>query len=170
MSNRFRGRVERVVDGDIVRVVNGVGTRVTIRLWGLDATEQAQPYGPAATQIAHELATGEPVVVEARDTDPYGRIIGRVQTEDFDVGRSLVLSRVAWHQRNDPTSERLVELEKEARRRENGLWAQDDPVPPWHFRDRGASAQKAADTGGVVGWLMFAIILLVVLVQIAAGG
>lgn len=152
-----------------MRVVDGVGNRVTVRLWGLDAPEQAQPYGPAATQIARELAAGEPVVVEVRDTDPYGRIVGRVQTDEVDVGRSLVLSGVAWHQRNYPTSERLVELEKEARRRENGLWEQDNPVPPWHFRDRGASARKAADTGGVVGWLVFAVVLLVILVQIAAG-
>ena len=47
------------------------------------------------------------------------------------------------------------------------LWEQVDPVPPGHFRDRHASAQKAADTGGGVGWLMFAIILVVILVQIA---
>lgn len=109
-------------------------------------------------------------MVEVRDTDPYGRIVARVQTNDFDVGRSLVLSGVAWHQRNYPTSERLVELEKEARRRGNGLWEQDDPVPPWHFRDGRASAQKAADAGGVVGWLVLAIVLLVILVQIVTGG
>jgi len=141
---------------------------VTVRLWGLDAPEQAQPFGPAATRIARELAAGESVVVEARDTGPYGRVIGRVQTDDLDVGRSLVLSGVAWHQRNYPTSERLVELEKEARRRGNGLWEQDEPVPPWHFRDgEGASAQKAADARGVIGWLIFAIILLTSLVQAA---
>jgi endonuclease YncB( thermonuclease family) len=169
VSNCFRGRVERVVDGDTLQVVAGVGNRVKVRLWGLDAPEQAQPYGSAATQIARELAAGEPVVVKVRDTDPYGRIVGRVQTNDFDVGRSLVLSGVAWHQRNYPTSERLVELEKEARRRENGFWEQEHPVPPWHFRDRGASAQKAADAGGVVGWLVFAIVVLVILVRIATG-
>lgn len=153
-----------------MRVIDGVGNRVTVRLWGLDAPEQAQPYGPAATQVAQELVAGEPVVVEARDTDPYGRLVGRVQTQNVDVGRSLVLSGVAWHQRTYPTSERLVRLEKEARRRENGLWTQDNPVPPWRFRDHGASAQKATDAGGVIGWLVVVVVLLVLLVRIAAGG
>ena len=44
MSDRIRGRIVRVVDGDTVTMRFADGT-FTVRLWGIDAPESSQPYG-----------------------------------------------------------------------------------------------------------------------------
>lgn len=172
MPDRFRGRVERVIDGDTFEVVDGVGERVKVRLWGVDAPEEGQPYGPAATAAAKELAEGKPCVVTAYDVGPYGRIIGRVRAGEYDVGRSLVYNGVAWHSRKYDTSRQLVRLEKDARREEKGLWQQEAPVPPWQWRDATsrrtpASGQPAPQWGAVVFTVV--VTLLLALLSLIAG-
>ena len=43
----FTAKVLRVVDGDTVHVVNKAGKKFKVRLTGIDAPEQNQPYGLA---------------------------------------------------------------------------------------------------------------------------
>ncbi|WP_103019393.1 thermonuclease family protein [Salinibacter altiplanensis] len=136
-ADTLHGRVQRVKDGDTVVVTTGSDT-VTVRVWGIDAPETGQPYGPAATKGARQLIGGERVRVHVQDTGPYGRYIARVQieTEDgpVDLAQSLVVSGLAWHSRRYATSEALVQCEEEARSEGAGLWSQNDPTPPWEFR------------------------------------
>jgi len=171
MSNRFRGRIERVVDGDTFQVRDMVGNRAKIRLWGIDAPETAQPYGPAATKGARDLAEGEPCAVEVVDTDQYGRIIGIVEADSYNVNASLVKSGLAWHdQKYAAGADALREMEQEARSAGRGLWDQESPIPPWQYRNGGGAArQKATDGSAAVGFIVLALLILTIIVQIAAG-
>lgn len=58
----------------------------------------------------------------------------------------LACHGVAWHSRRYPTSERLRELEQEARAEDRGLWKQSAPTPPWQYRRRGTEID--AEGGG----------------------
>jgi micrococcal nuclease len=87
--------VERVVDGDTIRVtVDGVSE--SVRLIGIDTPETVhprlpvQPFGPEATAFVREVTTGQTVVLEAdiTDRDRYGRLLRHVYLED---GRHLNL-------------------------------------------------------------------------------
>jgi len=172
MPDRIRGRVTRVVDGDTVEMTFEDGT-YKVRLWGVDAPESSQPYGPNATAGLRGIAEGQPAVLELEKTGPYGRLIGRVVAEDgekrYDVGRALTLAGLAWADRKNGHSDRLAQLEAEARRKGKGLWEQDSPAPPWDWRS--APAPTASQEPGW-GAVLFTLVVVAVLglIAIAVGG
>jgi micrococcal nuclease len=170
MPDTFRFSVSRVKDGDTVVVEGKDGGTITVRVWGIDAPESSQPYGPAATDIARQIVGGEMVTVEVMDKGPCGRIIGRVQKGDVDLAASLALSGYAWHSRRYSTSQQIKEAEQEARREGRGLWAQDDPVPPWEKR-KGSQPAGSGRTEYTAGTVLFILIItaLLYLVSLAGG-
>jgi micrococcal nuclease len=139
-NNPLVVKAVEVTDGDTIVVAGSSGDTVTVRVWGIDAPESGQPYGPAATRAARALVGGELADVHVKDKGPYGRYVGRVlvpyKDGKADLARSLALSGLAWHSRKYPTSDTLIQKEKEARAEGKGLWSQSDPVPPWTYRDR----------------------------------
>jgi micrococcal nuclease len=169
MPDTFRFSVSEVKDGDTVVVEGKNGDTITIRVWGIDAPESSQPYGPAATDVARQIVGGGMVTVEVMDEGPYGRIIGRVQKGDTDLAASLALSGCAWHSRRYPTSQQIREAEQKARQEARGLWAQDNPVPPWQHR----KGRQPAQTGGgehTAGTVLFIVIVVALLFLISLAG
>lgn len=159
-----------VTDGDTLTVEGSAGETVTIRLWGIDAPETSQPFGPEATAVARQEAEGERVEVEVVDRDQYGRVIGRVHVDGTTLGRTLTRSGYAWHARRYGTSSQLKKNEQEARARGRGLWGQESPVPPWQHRGSGApvgSAMKGAVE--FIGWALATLVILLLLIWLAAG-
>ncbi len=169
MPDTFRFSVSKVKDGDTVVVEGKNGDTITIRVWGIDAPESSQPYGPAATDVARQIVGGGTVTVEVMDEGPYGRIIGRVQKGDTDLAASLALSGCAWHSRRYPTSRQIREAEQKARQEARGLWAQNNPVPPWKHR----KGRQPAQTGGgkhTAGTVLFIVIVVTILFLISLAG
>ncbi len=132
----------RVVDGDTLRL-----GRERVRLWGIDAPEQAQvceaPARPVACgrramqALAALLVTG-PLVCRARDRDRYGRTVARCTIGGRDLGHALVLSGHALDvpRYSKGAYARAQELARAAGR---GLWA----GPFIHPRDWRRSRRKA---------------------------
>jgi micrococcal nuclease len=151
-------RVSEVKDGDTIVAEGSDGDALTVRVWGIDAPETSQPYGPAATKAARHLVGGQRVTLHVEDTGPYGRLIARVRDGRVDLARSLVVSGYAWHSRKYGTSEELKELEAKAREEGAGLWSQTDPTPPWRHRGEDEEPEvdvlEAAKTGwSWAGWV-----------------
>lgn len=153
------GRIVGVTDGDTVKVLTTDKKEVKIRLYGVDAPEKAQPFGQKAKQFASDLVFGKDVRVEVIDTDRYGRSVAFVRTgpppselgrtgEGITLNERLVESGFAWHYpqycKRQPLCGQLAALEKEARTKKLGLWADPDPTPPWQWRkDKKAHKSKA---------------------------
>jgi endonuclease YncB( thermonuclease family) len=66
----FTGKVVSVTDGDTIQVMHN-GRAKKIRLWGIDTPEKKQAFGTKAKQLTSDLAFGEVVAVEVKDTDRY---------------------------------------------------------------------------------------------------
>jgi endonuclease YncB( thermonuclease family) len=169
MPNQLGGHVQRVKDGDTVTVALDGGGAVDVRLWGIDAPEKGQPYGRHATVAVREVAGGEYVRLEPIEKDRYGRVVGRLKTsDDLYVGDVLVGAGVAWHDRKHaPNADRLRALEQDARRDEAGLWAQDNPVPPWRYRKRPAARSRNGALQGF-GWFLFGAVGMLTLIVLLA--
>lgn len=152
MVDTLRLNVTRVEDADTLMVEGADGHEVPLRLWGIDAPEGRQPYGPAATEVAEKIVGGEPVEVDVTGRDRYGRIVGRVRVGDTDLGRALVATGYAWYDyRRAPGAHTLRQLEENARQEERGLWTQENPTPPWtHRRGRQKSPFEYALTGAKI--------------------
>jgi micrococcal nuclease len=127
-------RVEAVHDGDTVTCRDEAGRRWKIRLVGIDAPEQGQPFGAAARRaLAAKLAAGS-VRVTGTARDQHGRLLGRLWIDDRDLNRELVAEGWAWAYGGFAQDDDLVAAESRARRQRLGLWADDHPLPPRQWR------------------------------------
>ena len=126
-------RVSRIVDGDTVYLKDGT----KVRLHGIDTPERDQPYGKQATRNLDKLI-GRTVFVVERDTDRYGRLVGTLYTpEGVNVNLEMVCNGSAWwYSRYARNNRAMASCQDEAREADLGLWADDDPMPPWEWRRR----------------------------------
>jgi endonuclease YncB( thermonuclease family) len=127
------GRVVAVHDGDTVTIREAART-VRVRLADIDCPELGQPYSERAKAFTSTLLFGKAVTLEARGLDQYERVIGRVSADGVDASAALVKAGLAWVYTRGLADRELTELEREARTRRAGLWADTDPVPPWSWR------------------------------------
>jgi endonuclease YncB( thermonuclease family) len=133
----FTARVTEVTDGDTYDVRRSIGGEVTIRLYGTDAPESAQPFGTVATKAARRYVGGKNVRVSVEEIGRYGRAVARLEVQGGDLGAMLIQDGLAWHyEQYAPNETEYARLERQARNAGRGLWSHTNPVPPWAWRDR----------------------------------
>jgi endonuclease YncB( thermonuclease family) len=130
------GVVTKVADGDTV-TLKAEGTTHKIRLAEIDTPERNQPYGLIAKAVLTELLLDKRVRVKVvKESDRYGRVIGRIFLGHTDVSAYMVEMGHAMVYRRYLTDDSLLELEDNAKRSKLGLWKlpEEDRVPPWVWR------------------------------------
>lgn len=134
-ARTWSGTVTYVTDGDTlwVKPARGGQPRV-IRVQGIDAPESCQAFGGQARQALARLALNQPVQVDARGRDDYGRTLARLQLRGRDVGGWLVANGWAWSYRFKRNPGPYQAQESQARRARAGLWSQAQPMEPRRFR------------------------------------
>jgi endonuclease YncB( thermonuclease family) len=146
------GLVKKVVDGDTVQVITSEGTRLKIRLYGIDAPEMAkinrrtgivakpgQPYGEEAYRALESKVLGKSVKIVIMDIDRYRRMVSILYLHDEDINLEMVKEGWAWAYREyltRPHASEYIDAENDARSKKLGLWTQANPLPPWEFRKR----------------------------------
>lgn len=141
-QNTFSGRVVKVSDGDTIQVQALVGEKpIKVRLAGIDAPENRQPFSEHSRRALAEIVAGKTVTVEWFKKDKYGRLVGKVTIQDVDAGLALVRSGLAWHYkqyaREQSSADRIAYAAAEvaARAKGIGLWKEPRPDPPWEWRE-----------------------------------
>ncbi|MDR1947594.1 MAG: thermonuclease family protein [Desulfovibrio sp.] len=127
----------RAVDGDTI-LTTYRGGAVRVRLYGIDAPEKRQEYGPQATayvdRAAARIARIEPIT-----TDRYGRMVAIVHMTDGSTLEAMLLAAgLAWVYPQYcalPVCADWQEIEARARAQRIGLWA-GEAVEPWRWRRR----------------------------------
>jgi endonuclease YncB( thermonuclease family) len=93
----YPARVVGVTDGDTITILKADETQVKIRLHGIDAPESGRDYGSRAKWTASDLAFGEQVTIQPRDTDRYRRTVAEVTLPDGrSLNREMVRAGMAW--------------------------------------------------------------------------
>jgi len=135
--------VVRVFDGDSFWAVTDAREECEIRLYGIDAPENAQEYGKEAGEALASLIYGKIIRVERKDMDQYGRLVARVYVGDAYVNLEMVKRGAAWHYARHASHEHdLKEAFRNARAAGIGLWGLPGPLAPWTFRKRQAAADN----------------------------
>jgi endonuclease YncB( thermonuclease family) len=116
-ADALTGKVVKVTDGDTITVLVN-NEQIKIRLSELDAPEHGQDYGQKSKEALTDLVFG----------------IGDVFVGQTNVNETLVEDGWAWNFLKYSKSQRLAELEKEAREAKRGLWAGKAPIAPWDYR------------------------------------
>ncbi|MFC1529553.1 thermonuclease family protein [Gemmatimonadota bacterium] len=126
------GFVERVIDGDTIRV--RIGDRIeTVRYIGVDTPESVhptrgiEPYGLAASAFNRTLVEGQRVRLgfDVEERDRYGRLLAYVYTDSLFVNAELLRQGYAQVMTVPPNvrhADDFLRLQREAREADRGLW------------------------------------------------
>jgi endonuclease YncB( thermonuclease family) len=145
LANELHGRVVGVSDGDTITILDAKNQQHKVRLAGIDAPEKSQAFGQASKKQLSELVFGETVVIDWQKSDRYGRVVGKVLLEGFDVCLEQIRKGMAWHYKKyagdqSPRDQQTyAAAEVEARDARLGLWIYASPEAPWDYRHRGRS-------------------------------
>lgn len=132
----LEGRVVKVVDGDTLVIFTAKNQQIRVRLTEIDAPEQRQAYGRKAKEQLASFCAGKKAVLTDTGTDRYGRTLGRVHCDSIDANLQMVTTGYAWRYTKYARDPALVVAQDSAQRMKLGLWADDNPIPPWDFRKR----------------------------------
>lgn len=131
-----------VDDGDSFVARRPDGTKIRVRLAGIDAPEKSQPWANAARQKLRGLLHERELVITPLKTDRWGRLVALVAADGEDPALLMLEAGLAWHfsryDRDLPVAwrSRYAQAQTEARGARLGLWQADEPEPPWEFRRR----------------------------------
>jgi micrococcal nuclease len=129
-------RVTRIVDGDTIEVALDAapGEIEDVRLLGIDTPESVKPgspvecFGKEASAAAEAFLSAQDVTLvrDVEDRDRYGRLLRYVYVGEEMANARLVVNGYAAAYTYPPNvrwSELFVQLEREARENERGLWS-----------------------------------------------
>jgi endonuclease YncB( thermonuclease family) len=144
----FQARLQHLSDGDSFVVRTEDGRRIPVRLSAIDAPEKSQAHGDVSRRALLSLIDRQLLTILPIKRDPYGRTVARVLVGDLDVGLEQVRAGMAWHYRRyeseqSPSERReYAAAEGRARNERIGLWADENPMPPWRFREEQRRGQR----------------------------
>jgi micrococcal nuclease len=133
----IEGTVMSVSDGDTFKLETPEGTKVKVRLYGIDAPEKKQPFGDASFDALKSKILGQKVTVDVVTTDRYKRTVGIVSLNGRCINTEMIREGWAWaytEYLKRPYASEYINAEKEARDKGLGLWKQRNPQPPWEYR------------------------------------
>jgi endonuclease YncB( thermonuclease family) len=134
----FTGKVVKISDGDTITVLDHYKVQHRVRLTGIDAPERKQAFGSRSRQSLGKLVFSKTVTVKTNKRDRYGRVLGKVLINGIDINKEQIRRGMAWHGylRDQAVADRIAyaNIEKEARKKQRGLWADPNPLPPWKWR------------------------------------
>jgi endonuclease YncB( thermonuclease family) len=142
-GSKVAGFVKAVYDGDTVLLATRNNNRLKVRLYGIDAPETrkpdklGQPFGDVAKRTLMYKVMGRQVSAEIIDKDQYDRSVAVLRYQGRDINREMVSEGLAWAYRqylDGAYVSEYIGAEEQARRIRKGLWRDNNPLPPWEFR------------------------------------
>lgn len=137
--------VTGVLDGDTIKVLDSDGQEIRVRLYGIDCPETAkkgkpgQAYGHVAKTRVNELIRKRQVELDTYNQDRYGRTIAVVRSGGVNINETLVQEGLAWVYRRYCKEKFCLtwkDYENRAQQNSIGLFADQDPMPPWKWRHK----------------------------------
>ena len=97
--------------------------------------KKPQAFGIAAKQKLGQLIFNTTVYISKTGIDRYKRILAIVYDEQHACTNEEMLKYgFAWHFIRYDDNARWQQLEDKAREQNIGLWADNNPIPPWEWR------------------------------------
>lgn len=132
--NILHGKVVYVYDGDTIQLRTSDNKEYKIRLSGIDAPEYNQNYGKKSKAYLNSLICDKLVNIEVVGMDKYERILAIIFYNNEDINYKMIKKGYAWHYKYYDSNQIYAEAEIEAKNKKLGLWQEESPEAPWHFR------------------------------------
>ena len=146
------GTITKVSDGDTIHVTTPEKTKLTVRLYGMDAPETpkinqrtgyinkpGQPYGEESWKALEAKIMGKQVRLDIIDIDRNKRMVGVIWIGNRNINLEMVKEGYAeayLEYLKEPYREQFIRAEKEARSARRGIWSLPEYERPNDFRKR----------------------------------
>lgn len=128
--------VDRVLDGDTLKVQDENGEEYAIRLNAIDAPESSQRFGLDARNELSRYTIGKTLVGVVTGQDRYGRRLVRLYDQmGNDINLLMIQKGMAWHYKKYSDSKELERAEAIARTARVGVWSVEKRIAPWDYRN-----------------------------------
>lgn len=140
IASNGKYQVLKVSDGDTInvqKVENGklVDEVVKIRMYGIDAPEKTQDYGPESRAALAKIIGNNLVEIEVKNRDRYGRSVAVVYVNGKNVNQEMVRTGNAWwYYEYDKKDTEMEQLQANAKKNKLGLFSKRGYVEPWIYR------------------------------------
>ena len=138
--------ITKITDGDTVQAVTPEGTKLKVRLYGIDAPETTkgktpgEPFGNDARNYLASLISQKSVRVEIRDIDRYRRMVAIVWLAERNVNQEMIAAGLAeayGEYLKPPYRTPFLQAEQDAKAQRKGIWSQGSRYErPSQFRRR----------------------------------
>ncbi len=136
----WQAHLVRAADGDSFTVRRAdTGQTVELRLYGVDAPENGQPYGQASRRNLLAMTEGKTLAVAPMESDQYGRWVAVVFAagDETSVNERQLEQGMAWYYEHfcrAPFCADWKAKEQRARAERAGLWRDKQPENPREWR------------------------------------
>jgi endonuclease YncB( thermonuclease family) len=146
------GKVTKVSDGDTIHVTTPEQTRLTVRLYGIDAPETpkvnqrtghvnkpGQAMGEEAWGVLRIKIIGRTVKLDIIDIDQYKRMVGIIWLDKRNINLEMVregFGEAYVEYLKEPYRSQFMQAEREARSARRGIWSLPNYERPSVFRKR----------------------------------
>lgn len=140
IASNGKYQVLKVSDGDtmnVQKIENGkpVDEVVKIRMYGIDAPEKTQDYGPESRAALAKIIGKNLVEIEVKNRDRYGRSVAIVYVNGKNVNQEMVRTGNAWwYYEYDKKDDEMEQLQADAKKNKLGLFSKRGYVEPWIYR------------------------------------
>lgn len=158
-AKRFDGVVTAIKNPEVL-VIDAGATTHDVRIYGIDAPEDGQPFAAEAKAFVRERLLGRNVGARFKYRNVAGEMVSRVFLDENDIAVEMLRRGLAWrlpgasYKPSDAIhADELTAAELEARGARTGLWSQAKPTSPWSYRGE-APAEEGTPSGianGVAG-------------------
>lgn len=138
--------ITKITDGDTVQAVTPEGTKLKVRLYGIDAPETpkgkipGEPFGNDARDYLAILVSNMTVRLEIRDIDRYRRMVAILWLGERNVNQEMISAGMAEAYREylkQPYRIPFIHTEQAAKALGKGIWSQGRNYErPSQFRRR----------------------------------
>ncbi len=138
--------ITKISDGDTVQAITPEGTKLKVRLYGIDAPETAkgqkpgEPFGSDSRNYLTSLVSHKTVRVEIRDIDRYRRMVAILWLAERNVNQEMIAAGMAEayvEYLKQPYRSPFLQAEQEAKIQSKGIWSQGRSYErPSRFRKR----------------------------------
>ncbi len=138
--------ITRITDGDTVQAITAEGTKLKVRLYGIDAPETqkgnkpGEPFGNASKDYLASLVSRRSIRVEILDIDRYRRMVAILWLAERNVNQEMIAAGMAEayvEYLKKPYRAPFIQAEQEAKAQGRGVWSQGSRYErPSQFRKR----------------------------------
>jgi micrococcal nuclease len=138
--------ITTITDGDTVQAITPEGTKLKVRLYGIDAPETSkgkipgEPFGNDSRNYLASLVSQKAVRVEIRDIDRYRRIVAIIWLAERNVNQEMIVAGMAEAYEEylkPPYRASFLQAEQAAKAQGKGIWSQGSRYErPSQFRRR----------------------------------